>query len=221
MLLCSCGVSVMIDRKRVFHVIGSLPELVMTLLQLEGLGWTWMELKWKYRSDGLVPDRSNSSALAMELLQSCTKPSRCYIQENIFENVVLLLTLKGKHVSRCTRKCPLAANIVPWYTVFFFWFCLNFMSKFIIIALGLFICWLCFAGNIQYKWPEATMWFMSNTEYGIKHHVNSFLTMLQGYSITIPLQQHLSNISVIFNRCVLKPKKCMKNRKIKEWGKLA
>ena len=28
--------------------------------------------------DGLVQDCSNSSALAMELLQSCTKPSPCY-----------------------------------------------------------------------------------------------------------------------------------------------
>ena len=29
----------------------------------------------KYLVDGLVQDCSNSSALAMELLQSCTKPS--------------------------------------------------------------------------------------------------------------------------------------------------
>ena len=29
--------------------------------------------------DGLVQDCSNSSALAMELLQSCTKPSKCML----------------------------------------------------------------------------------------------------------------------------------------------
>ena len=32
--------------------------------------------------DGLVQDCSNSSALAMELLQSCTKPSHYYYSSN-------------------------------------------------------------------------------------------------------------------------------------------
>ena len=32
-------------------------------------------LKWKLHFDGLVQDSSNSSASAMELMQSCTKPS--------------------------------------------------------------------------------------------------------------------------------------------------
>ena len=31
--------------------------------------------------DGLVQDCSNSSALAMELLQSCTKPSTCFVAQ--------------------------------------------------------------------------------------------------------------------------------------------
>ena len=35
-------------------------------------------LQWKLYIDGLVQDCSNSSALAMELLQSCTKPSVSY-----------------------------------------------------------------------------------------------------------------------------------------------
>ena len=45
-----------------------------------GIGWHPIitQLKWKTRDDnidGLVQDYSNTSALAMELVQSCTKPS--------------------------------------------------------------------------------------------------------------------------------------------------
>ena len=36
-----------------------------------------------YQIDGLVQDCSNSSALAIELLQSCTKPSKCPLQMSI------------------------------------------------------------------------------------------------------------------------------------------
>ena len=50
---------------------------------------------WPHRVtdiDGLVQDGSNSSALAMELLQSCTKPSiwasrdNCFITEYLLSN---------------------------------------------------------------------------------------------------------------------------------------
>ena len=46
--------------------------------------WTMCRLSY---IDGLVQDCSNSSALAMELLQSCTKPSICavYIQSEIYQ----------------------------------------------------------------------------------------------------------------------------------------
>ena len=37
----------------------------------------WLILHIEYHINGLVQDCSNSSALAMELLQSCTKPSIC------------------------------------------------------------------------------------------------------------------------------------------------
>ena len=36
-------------------------------------------LQTEHHIDGLVQDYSNSSALAMELLQSCTKPLICFI----------------------------------------------------------------------------------------------------------------------------------------------
>ena len=39
-----------------------------------------------YNIDGLVEDCSNSSASALELLQSCTKPSICYLYHNKKEN---------------------------------------------------------------------------------------------------------------------------------------
>ena len=48
---------------------------------------------WEYY-DGLVQDRSNSSALAMELLQSCTRPSICtspyYLHQIVITNHRLL-----------------------------------------------------------------------------------------------------------------------------------
>ena len=34
-----------------------------------------------FNIDGLAQDCRNSSALAMELLQSCTKPSKCRLQD--------------------------------------------------------------------------------------------------------------------------------------------
>ena len=37
----------------------------------------YMAFKGSHQVDGLVQDCSNSSALAMELLQSCTKPLKC------------------------------------------------------------------------------------------------------------------------------------------------
>ena len=36
-----------------------------------------MSVKCNHLNDGLAQDCSNSSALAMELLQSCTEPSKC------------------------------------------------------------------------------------------------------------------------------------------------
>ena len=45
------------------------------------LHWHFAETKMKHRYphiDGLVQDSSNFNALAMELLQSCAKPSICY-----------------------------------------------------------------------------------------------------------------------------------------------
>ena len=41
--------------------------------------WLMRCLFWVQYIDGLVQDCSNSSALAMELLQSCTRPSTCII----------------------------------------------------------------------------------------------------------------------------------------------
>ena len=41
--------------------------------ELRGVSYEYFERK---KNDGLVQDCSNSSALAMELLQSCTKPSK-------------------------------------------------------------------------------------------------------------------------------------------------
>ena len=168
------------------------------------------ETEMKIQIDGLVQDCSNSSALAMELLQSCTKPSRCYIQENIFENVVLLFS-ERKHVTCCTRKSPLAAKYCSLIHIF-----PDFVSTLWVDLLSL--PW-------AYSFAGFVLQVIYNTnglklQCGLcpilsvasKHHVNSFLTVLQEYSITIPLQQHLSNMSVIFNRCVLK-KKCMKRRK--------
>ena len=54
------------------------------------LNWQWDYRDWYghiHHIDGLVQDCSNSSALAMELLQSCTKPSiwfdcDCYNNQN-------------------------------------------------------------------------------------------------------------------------------------------
>ena len=42
------------------------------------LSWSWIS-----HIDGLAQDCSNSSALAMELLQSCTKPSICNCHESL------------------------------------------------------------------------------------------------------------------------------------------
>ena len=50
-------------------------------MQLCGIDNTVIRMEY---IDGLVQDRSNSSALAMELLQSCAKPSTCSIPWAIF-----------------------------------------------------------------------------------------------------------------------------------------
>ena len=41
-------------------------------------GWNTKQTKTEYKIDGLVQDCSNSSVLAMELLQSCTKSSKYF-----------------------------------------------------------------------------------------------------------------------------------------------
>ena len=41
--------------------------------------WSPAQNLVQYNIDGLVQDCSNSSAIAIELLQSCTKPSTWYI----------------------------------------------------------------------------------------------------------------------------------------------
>ena len=53
--------------------------------------------------DGLVQDCSNSSALAMELLQACTKPSlyiyiHRYILINATQTLITAFVLRGKPV---------------------------------------------------------------------------------------------------------------------------
>ena len=46
---------------------------------LRGSALFWNSLRFHVHVDGLVQDCGNSSALAMELLQSCTKPLMyCY-----------------------------------------------------------------------------------------------------------------------------------------------
>ena len=40
--------------------------------------------------DGLVQDCSNSSALAMELLQSCIEPSKCEMPAIAIYNVIII-----------------------------------------------------------------------------------------------------------------------------------
>ena len=55
-----------------------------------------------YQIDGLVQDCSNSIASALELLQSCTKPSRCYY----------LITLSFVEAARCD--CPNVGDANPW-----------------------------------------------------------------------------------------------------------
>ena len=47
---------------------------------LNGMLW----YKWDLNIDGLVQDCSNSSELAMELLQPCTKPSICGVCHSIW-----------------------------------------------------------------------------------------------------------------------------------------
>ena len=48
--------------------------------------------------DGLVQDCSNSSVLAIELLQSCTKPSRCTWHRQNMETLSALLALCEKNL---------------------------------------------------------------------------------------------------------------------------
>ena len=61
-------------------------------------GIWWPLLNSNFHIDGLVQDCSNSSALAAEFLQSCSKPSHalryhlllhCMQQHNILENIIL------------------------------------------------------------------------------------------------------------------------------------
>ena len=60
-----------------------------------------------YYFDGLVQDCSNSSALAMELLQSCAKPSTWW-RHDVETLSALLIFVKGNHQSRVGfhRKWP-------------------------------------------------------------------------------------------------------------------
>ena len=51
---------------------------------------------YKYNTDGLVQDCSNSSALAMELLQSCTEPSIRYDDCLVFIMVIPILPITWK-----------------------------------------------------------------------------------------------------------------------------
>ena len=44
-------------------------------------------IQWRFYIDGLVQDCSNSIANALELLQSCTKPSICCSCELFIQNI--------------------------------------------------------------------------------------------------------------------------------------
>ena len=71
------------------------------LFSVERFSWALFcvmhcEILWSY-VDGLVQDCSNSIALAMELLQSCTKPSMCSIK---YSHVLLCFVKKESKLLR-------------------------------------------------------------------------------------------------------------------------
>ena len=55
---------------------GLMPSITVGCCDIQGLPNTIQGTLDRYQIDGLVQDCSNSSALAMELLQSYTKPSK-------------------------------------------------------------------------------------------------------------------------------------------------
>ena len=79
-----------LDKISVRFFCGRCSSLLYSVLQQS---WSGDVLVSSYQSihhiDGLVQDCSNSSALAMELLQSCTKPSICDKTVNFTVDVVL------------------------------------------------------------------------------------------------------------------------------------
>ena len=70
MLRKGCGLS-QIDRGQFTHILHGYFTFTSAIIFLCQLEWSNSDI------DGLVQDCSKSSALAMELLQSCTKPSIC------------------------------------------------------------------------------------------------------------------------------------------------
>ena len=64
---------------------------------------------WEIHFDGLMQDCSYSIANALELLQSCTKPSISGWQYDYF----LMLDVQWPMITR-TQRCPLCLDIHPW-----------------------------------------------------------------------------------------------------------
>ena len=77
--------------------------------------FSWSHI-WKtlceYQIDGLVQNCSNSSALAMELLQSCTKPSKCSLPFMIWQ--------VWKSFQKFTWKSLLVKNMT-FVPIIFYW----------------------------------------------------------------------------------------------------
>ena len=86
---------------------------------------TNFQTKLKYHFDGLVQERHNSSALAMELCLSCTNPPICQIDTKIqqFEIIVSVLELFLKDIQFCVHSY--IDDWWPWVIMLWgivFWF---------------------------------------------------------------------------------------------------
>ena len=95
---------------------------IIPILWLHG---TWLEIfeacHWVQDIDGLVQDCSNSSAVAMELLQSCTKPSIWACICLVTSKYITCLTNMWIPIMRKENpkiyKVPDIIILLPWYMI--------------------------------------------------------------------------------------------------------